>query len=92
MRGVSGLLDRWRQGDRTALDRLLPLVYADLRRMAEGVCVARQGMLPCRRPHSYTTCCCAARPTCRDFQSTAHLLNASARMIGRFSLIAHALQ
>jgi RNA polymerase sigma-70 factor (ECF subfamily) len=32
---VTGLLLAWRQGDRGALDRLIPLVYEELHRMAE---------------------------------------------------------
>jgi RNA polymerase sigma factor (TIGR02999 family) len=31
---VTDLLDEWTRGDRRALDRLLPLVYAELRRVA----------------------------------------------------------
>jgi RNA polymerase sigma-70 factor (ECF subfamily) len=31
---VSALLDEWSRGDRRALDRLLPLVYGELRRVA----------------------------------------------------------
>jgi RNA polymerase sigma-70 factor (ECF subfamily) len=31
---VTGLLDDWSRGDRGALDRLLPLVYTELRRIA----------------------------------------------------------
>jgi RNA polymerase sigma factor (TIGR02999 family) len=33
---VTRLLDAWSAGDPTALDRLLPLVYADLRRIAQN--------------------------------------------------------
>src|SRR4051812_46433243 len=33
---VTGLLASWRQGDAAALDRLLPLVYDELRRVARG--------------------------------------------------------
>src|SRR5947207_1058299 len=33
-RDVTQLLDEWSRGDRRALDRLLPLVYAELRRIA----------------------------------------------------------
>jgi RNA polymerase sigma-70 factor, ECF subfamily len=33
---VTGLLLAWSQGDRSALDRLVPLVYADLRRVAQN--------------------------------------------------------
>jgi RNA polymerase sigma factor (TIGR02999 family) len=39
---VTDLLHRWREGDPEALDRLLPLVYAELRRAARRE-VARQG-------------------------------------------------
>lgn len=30
------LLDQWREGDKSAYERLIPLVYADLRRLARG--------------------------------------------------------
>jgi len=33
-RDVTALLGDWSRGDRTALDQLLPLVYAELRRVA----------------------------------------------------------
>lgn len=33
---VTQLLRRWREGDRAALDALVPLVYAELKRVAEG--------------------------------------------------------
>ena len=33
---VTGLLQRWRGGDAAALDELLPLVYAELRRCADA--------------------------------------------------------
>jgi RNA polymerase sigma factor (TIGR02999 family) len=33
---VTGLLVSWRQGDAAALDRLIPLVYDELRRVARG--------------------------------------------------------
>ena len=33
---VTGLLVSWRQGDAAALDRLVPLVYDELRRVARG--------------------------------------------------------
>ena len=31
---VTALLDDWRRGNRSALDRLLPLIYGELRRIA----------------------------------------------------------
>jgi RNA polymerase sigma factor (TIGR02999 family) len=33
---VTGLLQRWREGERAALDALVPLVYAELRRIADA--------------------------------------------------------
>jgi RNA polymerase sigma factor (TIGR02999 family) len=35
-RDVTGLLIAWREGDKEALDALVPLVYAELRRLAHG--------------------------------------------------------
>src|SRR4249920_314360 len=35
-RDVTGLLASWHQGDAAALDRLMPLVYNELRRVARG--------------------------------------------------------
>jgi RNA polymerase sigma factor (TIGR02999 family) len=46
---VTELLLAWRQGDKTALDELLPLVYAELRR------VAHRFMLRERRGHTLRT-------------------------------------
>ncbi|HBL30219.1 MAG TPA: RNA polymerase subunit sigma-70 [Acidobacteria bacterium] len=34
--GITQLLQRWSQGDRAAADEILPLVYGELRRIAEG--------------------------------------------------------
>ena len=33
---VTSLLHRWADGDRDALDRLMPIVYSELRRIADG--------------------------------------------------------
>jgi RNA polymerase sigma factor (TIGR02999 family) len=79
---VTELLDRWRDGDRSVLDQLLPLVYADLRRLAAVALRAAPG---------HTTLQTTAlvhdvllrllnRPAA-DFESITHLLNASARMM-----------
>lgn len=79
---ITQLLHRWHAGDREALDRLLPLVYADLRRIA-----ARQ----LRSSDDHATLQATAlvndvlvrlidRPAA-SFESTAHLLNAAARMM-----------
>lgn len=37
------LLLRWREGDKTALDRLVPIVYAELRRIARARLKAERG-------------------------------------------------
>jgi DNA-directed RNA polymerase specialized sigma24 family protein len=34
--GVTELLRRWNLGDREAMDRLMPIVYDELRRLAAG--------------------------------------------------------
>lgn len=79
---VTRLLQRWQAGDALALDRLLPLVYADLRRIA-----ARQ----LRRHDDHGTLQTTAlvhdvllrlldRPP-SSFESSAHLFNAVARMM-----------
>lgn len=81
---ITQLLQRWRGGDRGALERLLPLVYADLRRMAAG---------QLRHQAGHTTLQATAlvhdvllklldRPA-GDFENTAHLINASALMMRR---------
>ncbi len=79
---VTRLLSRWREGDRQSLDRLLPLVYADLRRIAASQLRANSG---------HTTMQTTAlvhdvllrlldRPAA-DFQNTGHLINAAAQMM-----------
>jgi len=34
--GITELLERWSDGDKTAVDELMPLVYAELRRLAKS--------------------------------------------------------
>lgn len=79
---VTQLLGRWRQGDRAALEHLLPMVYAELRRLA-----AQQ----LRHQSGHTTLQATAlvnevllkllgRPSA-GFENTAHLLNAAAQMM-----------
>lgn len=34
--GISQLLNRWSNGDKTALDKLMPMVYSELRRLANN--------------------------------------------------------
>lgn len=79
---VTLLLRRWHGGDRAALDRLLPQVYADLRRIAARQLRQHQGH------HTLQTTALVNDVLLRmlhggpaDFASTAHLLNAAARMM-----------
>lgn len=79
---VTQLLRRWHDGDSAALDRLLPLVYADLRRLAAAQLRGRSG---------HTTMQTTAlvhdvllrlleRPAI-ELNDSKHLLNAAARMM-----------
>lgn len=79
---VTQLLHRWHSGDPGAIDRLLPMIYADLRGIA-----ARQ----LHNHGGHTTLQTTAlvndvllnlldRPA-TSFENTAHLLNAAARMM-----------
>jgi hypothetical protein len=38
---VTGLLLQWRDGKKDALDRLVPIVYVELRRLARAVAACR---------------------------------------------------
>jgi RNA polymerase sigma factor (TIGR02999 family) len=89
-RDVTALLGAWGRGDQTALDQLLPLVYAELRRVA-----ARQ--LRHERPHH------TLQPTAlvheaylrlvdqrgADWQSRTHFFGVAARIMRRI-LVDHA--
>ncbi|GAC1638131.1 MAG: hypothetical protein NVS9B14_18490 [Candidatus Acidiferrum sp.] len=47
-RQVTELLVRWRKGDRQALDALIPLVYQELRRIAQHFLQREKPGTPCR--------------------------------------------
>lgn len=79
---VTSWLQRWREGDRQALERLLPLVYADLRRIARGLLRNAPGhdtLQTTALVHDVLLRLLGRAPT--EFESTTHLLNASARMM-----------
>lgn len=79
---VTRWLERWRKGDPAALDRLLPLVYSDLRRMASRVLRGTPGHLTLQTTalvHEVWLRLLGREPA--SFESEAHLLNASARMM-----------
>lgn len=79
---IDGLLHRWRDGDAHALDRLLPLIYADLRRLAASVLRGTPGHATLQTTalvHEALLRVLGVRAA--DYQSPSHLLNASARMM-----------
>jgi RNA polymerase sigma factor (TIGR02999 family) len=79
---VTRLLQQWRDGDAQALERLLPLVYADLRRIAANVLRGVPGHATLQTTalvHDVLLRLLGRPPG--EFQDTTHLLNASARMM-----------
>jgi RNA polymerase sigma factor (TIGR02999 family) len=79
---VTSYLQQWHAGDAGALERLLPLVYADLRRIAGSVLRATPGHATLQTTalvHDVLLRLLGRAPL--DFEDTAHLLNASARMM-----------
>lgn len=79
---VERLLLRWREGDADALGCLLPLVYADLRRIAGSVLQITPGhgtLQPTALVHEVMLRLLGKDS--RDFSSTEHLVNTSARMM-----------
>ena len=76
---VEELLSRWREGDVDALGYLLPLVYADLRRIASSVLQVTPGhgtLQPTALVHEVMLRLLGKDS--RDFSSTEHLVNTSA--------------
>lgn len=79
---VTRLLQRWGEGDPIALDRLLPLVYADLRRIAASLLRTMPGHATLQTTalvHEMLLRLIGRTPT--EFESSAHLLNTSARLM-----------
>jgi RNA polymerase sigma factor (TIGR02999 family) len=79
---VTELLHRWSGGDAGALDRLLPSVYADLRRIAASALRAGPAQATLQTTalaHEVMLRLLGRAPG--DFHDTAHFLNASARMM-----------
>jgi|SRR5690349_180503 len=88
--GVTELLHRWNQGDREAMDRLMPIVYDELRRLAAGYLKAeRQGhtLQPTALVHeAYLR---LVRQDRVEWQNRAHFFGIAARMMRRV-LVDHA--
>lgn len=79
---IEGLLRRWREGDTTALERLLPLIYADLRRLGASVLRGTPGHATLQTTalvHEALLRVLGVRAA--DFESPSHLLNVAARMM-----------
>jgi RNA polymerase sigma factor (TIGR02999 family) len=79
---VNRLLQRWSEGDSAALDRLLPLVYADLRRIASRELRVTPGHATLQTTalvHDVVLRLLGRPPSA--FEDASHLLNASARMM-----------
>ena len=86
---VTGLLQRWRQGDATALDRLMPLVYGELRRIAQSILRNQPGhtLQPTALVHeAWVKLFQSAEP---EFNDRAHFLAVMSRVM-RQVLIDHA--
>ena len=87
---VSGLLQAWTTGDRAALDRLTPVVYDELRRLAHGY-LRRE-----RSSHSLQTTALVNEAYMRlvdykrmQWQNRAHFFAVSAQLMRRI-LVEHA--
>ncbi len=79
---ITRWLQRWSEGDAAALDRLLPLVYSDLRRLASRELRSTPGHATLQTTalvHDVVLRLLGRPPSA--FENTAHLLNASARMM-----------
>lgn len=79
---VTTLLQAWKEGDRSALDQLVPMVYAELRRMA-AACLkhesAAQTIEPTALVHeAYLRLVGESDP---DFSNRAHFLGIAARVM-----------
>jgi len=81
---ITDLLQQWRKGDKNALDRLMPLVYAELRHVAARY-VARE------RPENTLRCTALVHEAFLrlvdqrrvDWQSRAHFYGLAAQMMRR---------
>ena len=86
---VVQLLEQWREGDESAYDRLIPLVYADLRRLARGQLrrePAGHSLQPTLLVHEAYLRLAEAQV---DWQDRTHFLSVAARVMRRI-LVEHA--
>jgi RNA polymerase sigma factor (TIGR02999 family) len=87
MADVAALLDRWQQGDKTALDEMLPEVYEELRRLAR-VFLSRERsdhtLQPTELVHEVYMKLVAQREV--DWRNRAHFLGVAAQLTRRVLL------
>ncbi len=87
---VTILLQAWRDGDRTALDRVVPLLYAELRRIAAAYLQREPDghtLVPTALVHeAYIRMAADSDP---NFENRAHFLGVAARVM-RHILVDHA--
>ena len=89
-RDVTALLDDWNRGDRTALNQLLPLVYAELRRVAARQLRSERAdhtLQPTALVHEVYVRLIDQRRV--DWQSRAHFFGVAANVMRRI-LVDHA--
>jgi RNA polymerase sigma factor (TIGR02999 family) len=85
---VTTLLDGWRRGDRDALERLLPLVYSELRRIAaRQLKNERAALQPTALVHEAYLRLADQRQV--DWQNQAHFFGVAAQVMRRV-LVDHA--
>lgn len=79
---MTQLLQEWRQGDQAALDRLIPLVYSELRRMA-GDFLQRESAAYTMQPTALVHEAYMRMAGVHDpyFQNRAHFFGAAARVM-----------
>jgi len=79
---ITALLDAWKDGDRAALDQLMPLVYANLRRMA-AACLQREAGSQTLDPTAlvHEAYLRMVGDTDPNFQNRAHFLGVAARVM-----------
>jgi RNA polymerase sigma factor (TIGR02999 family) len=87
---ITVLLRAWKEGDRTALDNLVPLVYSELRRLA-AVCLRHESDAHTLNPtalvhEAWLRLAGNGEP---DFENRAHFLGVAARLM-RQILVDHA--
>lgn len=87
---ITGLLQRWQDGDREALERLTPMVYAELRRIAARA-LSRE-----RRDHTLQSTALVHEAYLKlvdqrhvDWQSRSHFFGLAAQLMRRI-LVDHA--